>query len=116
MIVRKLDKDGDWTYGNSIKDYLVNIDAIAQNIKTRLKEYLGDCFFDLLKGIDWETRIGQKNQEDLLKSDTYSIIKNTDGVLGILEHELTVVNRRAYIKSKIETVYGQIIVEVVNGG
>lgn len=115
MIVRKLDKDGDWSYGNSIKDYLVNIDAVAQNVKTRLKEYLGDCFFDLLKGIDWDTRLGGKNQEDLLKSDTYSIIKNTDGVLGILNHELTVVNRIAYIKSKVETVYGQITIEVSNG-
>lgn len=116
MIVRKLDKGGDWCYGNSIKDYLINIDAIAQNIKTRLKEYLGDCFFDLLKGIDWDARLGGKNQEDLLKSDTYSIIKNTDGVLGILEHELTIVDRRANMKSKIESVYGQIIVEVSNGG
>lgn len=115
MIVRALDSDGDWTFGQGIKNYLVNLDAIGQLIKTRLRSYLANCFFDLNAGIDWDLRLSQKNQQELLKSDTYKIIKDTDGVLGILSHELTVANRRATIKTVVQTVYGELTVEVTNG-
>lgn len=115
MIVRALDKDGDWTFGQGKSNYLVNIDALAQIIQTRLKSYLANCFFDLGAGIAWDQRLSQKGTEDLLKSDTYSIIINTDGVLGITSHELNVVNRRATIRTVIESIYGRLIVEVNNG-
>lgn len=39
MITRALDKNNDWTFGNSQQNYLTGKDAIAQNIKTRLREY-----------------------------------------------------------------------------
>ena len=115
MKVRRLDKNGDWCYGNGANDYLTAKNAVAQKIKTRLKEYLGDCFWALDAGIDWNTRLGQTNQEELLKSDTYGIIKNTNGVTRILEHSLTMIERRAHIESLVDTVYGQVSIEVSNG-
>lgn len=115
MIVRALDKDGDWTFGQGLSNYLVNIDALAQVIQTRIKSYLANCFFDLGAGIPWDQRLSQKGTEELLKSDVYNIIINTDGVLGITSHEINVVNRRAYIRSIVESIYGQLIVEVNNG-
>ena len=48
MIVRALDKDGDWTFGQGLSNYLVNIDALAQVIQTRIKSYLANCFFSYL--------------------------------------------------------------------
>lgn len=115
MKVRRLDRNGDWCYGNSINDYLIQKDAIVQNIKTRLKEYLGDCFWSLNSGIAWDIRLGQTNQEELLKSDTYSIIKDTSGVVSILEHSPVIKNRRANIKTLVDTIYGRETIEVQNG-
>ena len=115
MRVRKLDDNNDWCYGGSINDYLTAKSAIAQNIKTRLKEYLGDCFWMLGAGIAWDVRLGQTNQEELLKSDTYGIIKNTNGVTRILEHSQTIIDRHAHIKTLVDTVFGQIPIEVSNG-
>ena len=115
MRTRKLDSNNDWCYGNSENDYLTAKAAIAQNIKTRLKEYLGDCFWALQAGIAWNIRLGQTNQEELLKSDTYSIIKNTNGVTRILEHSLVVAQRHATIQTLVDTIFGQIPVEVTNG-
>lgn len=113
--VRRLDADGDWSYGYSLNDYLIGKDAIGQNIKTRLKEYLGDCFFNLGAGIAWDIRLGQTQQEELLKSDTYRIIKDTDGVLGISEHNMTIQNRHALIQTRTQTSDGQLTIEVLNG-
>lgn len=115
MIVRRLDNDNDWSYGYSAGDYLTGKNAIAQNIKTRLKEYLGDCFFNLGAGIPWDIRLGQTNQEELLKSDTYRIIKDTDGVLGIAEHNLIKQNREAIIQTHVQTSEGLLTIEVPNG-
>lgn len=114
MIVRQLDANGDWTFGYSKQNYLVNKAAVGQNIATRLKEWLGDCFFNLLAGIDWEKRLGSTKQEELLKSDTYNIIKDTDGVLGVLEHTLSLQNRQATIITKVQTAYGELAIGVVN--
>lgn len=115
MIVRRLDDNDDWSYGYSKSDYLTSKNAIAQNVKTRLKEYLGDCFFNLGAGIAWDIRLGQTNQEELLKSDTYRIIKDTDGVLGIIEHRVNVHSRRATIQIIVQTFEGPQAIEVVNG-
>ena len=115
MITRALDKNDDWTFGNSQQNYLTGKDAVAQNIKTRLKEYLGDCFFNLGAGIAWNQRLGRRGGEELLKSDTYRIIKNTDGVLGIIKHELVVVERRATITTIVQTQFGELTIEVING-
>lgn len=115
MIVRQLDENGDWTLGNSLNNYLTGKDAIGQNIKTRLKEYLGDCFFALQAGIAWDVRLGKKEQEELLNSDVYRIIKNTDGVLGIINHQMVVKNRIATIQTHVQTVDDTLKVEVING-
>ena len=51
MKVRALDESGDWTFGKGENNYYSANDAIAQNIKTRLYSFLGDCFFDLSANI-----------------------------------------------------------------
>lgn len=52
MIVRALDINGDWTFGQGKGNYLTNQAAIAQNVQTRLLSFLGDCFFDPTAGIN----------------------------------------------------------------
>lgn len=81
-IVRALDTDGDWTFGKGRNNYLSGIDAVSQNITTRLKSFLGDCFFDLSAGIDWFNLLGSKEQLKLNLAVT-AVILNTPDVLSI---------------------------------
>ena len=39
MSVRKIDKNGDWTFGQGLGNYIKNDDEISQNVITRLKSF-----------------------------------------------------------------------------
>lgn len=81
MITRALDADGDWTFGKGANDYLSGNPAIAQSLVTRIKSFLGDCFFDAGAGIDWFNLLGSKNQTGL-DFNIRSVIINTPNVTG----------------------------------
>lgn len=53
MTVRKLDADGDLALGP--QEFLTGYSAeeVAQNIRTRLKFFLGEWFLDTADGTDW---------------------------------------------------------------
>lgn len=84
MRVRALDANGDWTFGRGTNDYLVDLKAIEQNISTRLKSFLGDCFFDINAGIDWFGFLGGKDQLGLNLA-VRAVILNTDGVTALTQ-------------------------------
>ena len=52
MRVSGLDKNLDWRFGKGRAAYKRNADAIAQNILTRLRSFLGDWYLDTEAGID----------------------------------------------------------------
>ena len=68
MIIRALDSDHDWVFGQGKQSYQIGQAAIAENIQTRLLSFKNDCFFDMNAGIDWLRLLGSKNtlQETLL--------------------------------------------------
>lgn len=82
MRVRALDANGDWIWGTGRSNYLTNKAARAQNIKTRCLSWLGDCFFDLLAGIDWTNLLGTKNPY-LIDLSLQTVIAATDGVISV---------------------------------
>lgn len=108
MIVRGIDTDGDWMFGKGRNDYLKNNAAVAQNIKTRLQSFLGDCFFALNAGLDWFNLLGSKNQLALSLAVSSSIL-NTRDVTAIvnLTFDLSA-NRAATLHYSVETVYGRL--------
>jgi len=55
MRVSGLDSNRDWRFGKGRAVYKRNADAIAQNILTRLRSFLGDWYLDTEIGIDWLT-------------------------------------------------------------
>ena len=69
-LIRRLDSNDDWCFGRGTSDYASNEDCVIQNLRTRLKEWKYNCFFARLNGIDWITRLGDKNQKELLDEDT----------------------------------------------
>lgn len=108
MRVRALDVNGDWTFGAGRNNYKSRVNATAQNIKTRLKSFLGDCFFDTGAGIDWFNLLGSKNQL-ALNLAINSTILNTRDVTGMLQLSVVLdANRQVTISYKVQTIYSQI--------
>lgn len=108
MIVRGIDAEGDWLYGKGRNDYLKNNDAIGQSILTRLKSFLGDCFFANSAGLDWFNLLGSKNQA-ALELAVRSTILNTSGVVQL--NELSIIldsSRRLTMTYSVDTVYTQL--------
>lgn len=109
MRVRKIDLNGDWTFGQSNSNYCADTISLAQNIKTRLQCFLGDAFSDLTLGIDWWLLLGGKNQlaAELAISTT---ILNTEGVTGLREisANLDARSRALSVQYEVNTIYGTV--------
>lgn len=95
MIIRSLDENLDWNFGHGLGSYLSGDPAIGLNLDTSLLSWMGDCFFDKNAGVDWLTRLGSKNQSQLLQADLRRIILTSFGVTGI-SNFATVLNIRAF--------------------
>jgi hypothetical protein len=108
MIMRKLDENGDFTFGAGKNNFLTGVLAIEQSIETRLLSFLGDCFFDVAAGIDWFNLLGSKNQTALNLSVS-TIILNTPGVTGILQLSIVLdTNRNLTITYNASTIYSNL--------
>lgn len=109
MIVRSLDENGDFTYGKGINNYKTYNDAIAQSITTRLKSFLGDCFFATDQGIDWWNLLGSKNTIALNLAVSATILK-TSGVTGIKQLNIILDRlRNITIQYEVTTIYTGIL-------
>lgn len=106
MRVRGLDTNGDWLFGKGRNDYKRDIQAVIQNIGTRLQSFLGDCFFDTGAGIDWFNLLGQRSTLPLQLAIA-AVILNTAGVTGLIELavSLSETSRRVTITYAVNTVY-----------
>lgn len=106
MMTRALEPGtDDWTFGNGRGNYLREQFAVAQNIKTRLRSFFRDCFFDMEAGIDWWTLMGGKNVEAAILAIKTTILE-TEGVTQLIE--LSVIldeNRELRITYSVMTVY-----------
>ena len=51
MLYRRLDSSWDYTWGSGISNYLTDVDATAQAIKSRLLLWLGEFFLDINSGL-----------------------------------------------------------------
>lgn len=107
MIIRNSTAAGDFTFGKGLSDYLKDQAAILHNIKTRLLQWKGDCFYAPAEGVDYNNLldIGTKN---LLDSDVKRIILQSEGVIKITKFESTLDNEdRAYFgKATLVTIFG----------
>ena len=91
MRVSGLDSNRDWRFGKGRAVYKRNADAIAQNILTRLRSFLGDWYLDTEIGIDWLTLLGNLGTEKRILRSVESTVMQTEGVLSI--QELKIIGR-----------------------
>lgn len=106
-VVRALDANGDFTFGNSKGNYMTGISALKQNIVTRLKEHTGNCFFDKDSGINYDYFLTTKNKENELLNSIKLRILQTEDVREVIDVSLANVgNRSVIIRCTINSIYG----------
>lgn len=110
MIVRRLTSSHDMTFGNGVSDYAETVEAIAQNVKTRLLLLQEEWFLDISAGVPWLQKIMVKPARLLL---TNTIIKRTilktEGVTGISKYSTSFdrETRALRIATTITTIYNE---------
>lgn len=108
MITRGTDSGGNWLFGKGRNDYKKNLDACAQNVGTRLRSFLGDCFFNLEHGLDWFNLLGSRNLIGLRLAITSQIL-NTPDVTRVVELFINVSEtRKITIQYEVDTIYGRV--------
>jgi hypothetical protein len=60
VIIRSLDADGDWNFGQGLSSYKTAGAAIAQDVATRLLTFRNDAFWATDFGVDWWNLLGRK--------------------------------------------------------
>ena len=104
MIFSNLTVEHDFTFGAGKGNYLSENAAIELNIKTRCLEVLGDCFFAMNSGIDYNNLL-EHNQKSNLDIALRVIILASYGVIRINSTNITVVNRTFTFDYNIDTIY-----------
>lgn len=107
MLVRRLDKNGDYQLGHGSADFFSDSPAgVGQTVRTRLDLWRGEWFLDLRSGTPWIQEIlGEKDNVEAVLRDR---ILGTEGVLSVDEFSLVFDpdHRRATVTAQITTVYG----------
>lgn len=109
-MIRALDADGDWCFGNGVGSYLTGNAEIAQDVQTRLMCFQNDAFWDMGFGVDWWTLLGSlgANQTDAaILLQCRQMIITADGVTGItsVDSVITTGTRGVRVAYNISTVY-----------
>lgn len=109
MKVSGLDSNGDWNFGRGKASYIINGDAVRQNLQTRLKSFTNDWFLDTTANIDWITLLGNRKTEDQIKREVERVTLSTTGVASIESIDLIVDrgNREATISLIVTDVFGE---------
>ena len=125
MRVRKLDTNGDYSFGRGQQNLWVNVpDAPAQKVKTRLGLFTNEWFLDRTAGTPWNTKVLGVRTGATRDAVIQARTLGTLGVTGITSYSSTL-NRdtRAYdVNLTINTAYGgPLVVNLpgtisVNGG
>lgn len=117
MIYRKLDSNGDYSFGYGKLDFLSGVESVAQAIITRIKFLQGDWWENLLDGTPlWQQMLGAKGDDlslQLIDNILVKRISTTKGVNSIESYESSF-NRetRSYsFQAVVNTEFGQLSLE-----
>lgn len=95
----------DWTFGRGKQSYLSGNSAIARNAETKLRTFLGECFFDTTVGVAWFTLLGQKDP-DLVVLAIKQELHNCYGVVQVTDVQYSVDSTRTVdIRYTMDTIY-----------
>lgn len=108
MLVRRLDENGDLTFGGGRGDYLQNsVAAVVQVVWTRLRLWRGEWFLDTEEGTPWSQAVLGFGTRDLIEPALRARILGTPGVTDIVSFGLVIdEQRQASIRVTIATAFG----------
>lgn len=113
---RRLTSTGDYSFGRNKGDFLTDIDAVTQAIYTTLKLLKGEWWEDLEAGLPlFQSIIGQSGTPEHIKAIDLIVndkIMNVAGVINITNYNGIYTNRMYSITCTVDTLYGQVAVEV----
>lgn len=109
MRYRKLDANGDYTFGNQQADFLRDSpEAVAQAVSTRLKLGQGEWFLDKTEGMPWDTQVLGERTAGTRDSAVQKRILGTQGVVQIDDYQSVTdpETRKFTPTAEITTAYG----------
>ena len=122
MIYRKLDENGDYSFGNNSFDFVSDDEAIAQAIKTKLYLFYGEWWEDISLGLPmFQSILGQVSNSNLkqtvilLSAEQISLVKGVSSVDSI---NVTISARKLDLEIEVTTTNKTTInleVELLNG-
>lgn len=111
MRYRKLDDNGDHSFGSSENNFYINSpEAIRQSILTRLRLWLGEWFADKSDGTGWNQTILGKQSQGIYELTLRQRVLETFGVVTIdtFESSLNVSTRKLTVSMSVSTIYGTV--------
>jgi len=114
MRYRKITADGDYTFGQGLANFWVDVrEAPAQAVRSRLLLLKGEWFADQSDGTAWSTRVLGRNTMSTYDPELQGRIAGTQKVTGIQQYESVVDpnTRRLTVRARISTAYGEIQVQ-----
>ncbi|MGE7137955.1 hypothetical protein ACQKIE_10040 [Luteibacter sp. NPDC031894] len=108
MRVRRIDGNGDWTFGAGRASYADRSESVAQRVKTRLLSLQGDWFLDLPHGLPWFDLIKRPADYARVERAVKEQILRTDGVARITSFSMAndPATRKLSIATTIIDIYG----------
>ncbi|MDE1905305.1 MAG: hypothetical protein KGH75_02485 [Rhodospirillales bacterium] len=109
MRYRKLDANGDYSFGHSQANFYANqVEAVAQAVSTRLKLWAGEWFTDTSDGTPWRTEVLGKYTAATYDTVLKARILGTPGVTQLNSYSSSIdPNARALtVRATISTAYG----------
>ncbi|MGQ1299932.1 hypothetical protein ACT41N_00675 [Acinetobacter baumannii] len=109
MRYRKLDENGDYSFGQGQNNFHINTpEGVAQAVMTRLKFWVGEWFADTSDGTGWTTDVLGKYTDHLFELMIRQRILGTQSVLRIdsFNSQFNGETRTLSIQSSITTIYG----------
>ncbi|QEE24532.1 hypothetical protein CS053_08470 [Rhodanobacter glycinis] len=114
MRYRKLDENGDYTFGNSSADFYIDEpEAVSQAVQTRLELFTGEWFLDTSDGTPWNTDVLGKNTSASYDMVIKERILGTPGVMSIDSYSSTLDRntRNLAVAATVTTQYGKTTVQ-----
>lgn len=118
MKYRKLDANGDYTFGRGNQDFFVDSpQAVAQAIQTTLALFQGEWFIDTSAGVPWLTQIVGFNTQVLYDDVIKKKVQQVQGVTSIDSYSSTLdrVSRLLTVNMTVTTDFSgrRIVVDTV---
>lgn len=87
MRYRKLDENGDYSFGHGPNDFYVNNpEAVGQSVLTRLKLWEGEWYLDTTVGTPYFLKILGKIPQEVADKAIQDVVLSTTGVTGLASY------------------------------